>query len=144
MAEEEKIKEIQKKVDKIWLEINTLLSEKKRLGYENNQNLQIKKIQNALSEKTRELRKLNASRTELDHSYSVILVGDYIEYDGGVLKDYPLNAELNSAVDCKLGELNHLSEEDDCHHQLKEQIHRQYASSFAGEKYRIAYIIQLR
>lgn len=94
--------------------------------------------------KNEELAKLKLQREDLHHCYSVIVKGDIIKSNGSVVKDYPLNHELISTIDCNLGTATQLSTSEGSHNALMTLIRTRLASFFVNRQFRLAYIVQMR
>lgn len=96
-----------------------------------------------LKAKSEELRRLKALASDFQHCYSLILTGDLL-CNGRLVKDQPVNYELISAIDCKLGDQTQLNKTVGTHLALLNVISSRLGSLFHNKRFNMQYIVQLR
>ena len=90
-----------------------------------------------------ELAELKRCRAKLLHSYAVVLHGDMV-HDGILLRDVPVNCEVNTVIDCKLGSENVLSRTAGAHKAFWNLLMARFGAMFFDRKFRMEYIVQIR
>ena len=89
------------------------------------------------------LEKLKHRRRVQQHYYSVILHGDVVK-DGRIVHDCPVSCDLNSVIDCKLGDATSLSQTVGSHRAFWNLLCAKFGALFHKRKFRMDYIVQLR
>lgn len=102
-----------------------------------------RKLKEELRIRNSELRDLKDRRQRNQHVYTLVLCGDVSVAGKGRIKQ-TVNCDLDSIIDCKLGETTSLNLRDSSHKVMWNLIAARFGSFFVNSRFSLQYIVQLR